>query len=233
MYNPIELTKKTEDIVVKGDLKKYYRFRATRFYGGISTADTVGCNLRCKFCWSGSSVWNSNDTGEFYTAEHVADKLEKIAIKKGFNQIRISGGEPTIGRKHLISVLSNINKKFLFILETNGILLGYDKTFVKKLTEFKNLHVRVCFKGVSPEEFSFLTGAKEGFEYQIKAVENIIDENISYNIALVSLKKHQSDFLKLNYNINLENTMVEVEEIILYPKVRKRLEKEGIISFFE
>jgi uncharacterized Fe-S cluster-containing radical SAM superfamily protein len=233
MYNPIELTKKTENIVVKGDLKKYYRFRATRFYGGISTADTVGCNLRCKFCWSGNSVWNSNNTGEFYTPDQVADKLEKIAMMKGFNQIRISGGEPTIGRNHLIAVLSNINKKYLFILETNGILLGYDKNFVKKLTKFKNLHVRVCLKGASSEEFSFLTGAKEGFEYQIKAIKNLIDENISYNIALVSLKKGSSDFLKHKYNINLGKTMIETEEIILYPKVRKRLEKEGIISFFK
>ena len=233
MYNPIELTKKTEDIVIKGDFKKYYRFRATRFYGGISTADTVGCNLRCKFCWSGNSVWNSKNTGEFYSPEYVADNLEKIAIKKGFKQLRISGGEPTIGKNHLLSVLSNINNKFLFILETNGILLGYEKTYVKNLKKFKNLHVRVCLKGCSPKEFSFLTGAKEGFEYQIKAIENLIDENISYNIAVVSLKKGSSVVLEQEYNINIEQTMIETEEIILYPKVKKRLEKEGIISYFK
>ena len=63
MYDPIELTKKTEELVVKKNLKKYYRFRPTGFYGGIATADTVGCNLRCNFCWSGSSVWNPKNTG--------------------------------------------------------------------------------------------------------------------------------------------------------------------------
>jgi len=233
MYYPIELTKKTESIVVKGDIKKYYRFRATRFYGGISTADTVGCNLRCKFCWSGSSVWNAKNTGEFFTPEHVANNLEKIAINKGFNQIRISGGEPTIGRRHLVALLNNINPKFLFILETNGILLGQNKSYVKDLIKFKNLHVRVCFKGANPEEFSFLTGAKEGFDYQIKAIKNLKEEKMRFNIALVSLKKDTSDFLKNIDNVSLDQTMIETEEIILYPKVRKRLEKEGIISFFE
>ncbi|MDH7507222.1 MAG: radical SAM protein, partial [Candidatus Thermoplasmatota archaeon] len=126
MYDPIELSKKTESIVADGDFKKYYRFRPTGFYGGIATADTVGCNLRCKFCWSGSSVWNSKNTGEFFSSESVANRLHDIAESKGYRQLRVSGGEPTLGRKHLINLLKNINKKFLFILETNGILLGFD-----------------------------------------------------------------------------------------------------------
>jgi len=75
MYNPIELTKKIEKIVTNGNEKKYYRFRPTRFYGGIATADTVGCNLRCKFCWSANSVWNSNNTGQFYSPEVVVRRL--------------------------------------------------------------------------------------------------------------------------------------------------------------
>jgi uncharacterized Fe-S cluster-containing radical SAM superfamily protein len=228
MYDPIELTKKTEDIVIKGDLKKYYRFRATRFYGGIATADTVGCNLCCKFCWSGNSVWNANNIGEFYTPDQVVNNLKKIAITKGFHQMRISGGEPTIGRNHLIALLKKIESKFLFILETNGILLGMDKSYVKEFSKYKNLHVRVCFKGTDPEEFSFLTGAKKGFEYQIKAIENLKEENIRFNIALVTIKKDYQDFINKFNDID-----IEIEDIILYPKVRKRLDKEGITSYFE
>ncbi|UCF49611.1 MAG: radical SAM protein [Thermoplasmatales archaeon] len=228
MYDPIELSKKTEDIVIKGDLKKYYRFRATRFYGGIATADTVGCNLRCKFCWSGNSVWNANNIGEFYTPDQVLNKLKNIATKKGFHQMRISGGEPTIGRYHLISLLKKIEPGFLFILETNGILLGTDKSYVKDLSEFNNLHIRVCFKGSNPKEFSFLTGAKNGFEHQIRAIENLKEVNIRFNIALVTIKKDYQDFINRFSNID-----IEIEDIFLYPKVRKRLDKEGIIGYFE
>ncbi|MFW6120450.1 MAG: radical SAM protein [Petrotogales bacterium] len=233
MYDPIELAKKTEKLVTDGNRKKYYRFRATGFYGGIATADTVGCNLRCKFCWSGNSVWNAKNTGKFYSPEHVADKLHETASRKGYNQIRISGGEPTIGRKHLLAVLENISTEFLFILETNGILLGIDHTYIQELSAFKNLHVRVCLKGSNPEEFTWLTGAKGGFEYQLKTLENLRDENLSFNIALVSIRGNKQDLLNRLKRMNLGRIMMEEEEIKLYPLVRKRLDREGILHYFE
>jgi uncharacterized Fe-S cluster-containing radical SAM superfamily protein len=233
MYNPVKLSEKTRSIVVKGIMKKYYRFRATGFYGGIATADTVGCNLRCKFCWSGNSVWNAKNTGEFYSPENVADKLQTIAKWKGYTQVRVSGGEPTIGREHLIRLLENIDVKYLFILETNGILLGADKTYVEELSKFHNLHVRVCLKGCNPEEFTWLTGAEKGFEYQLKALESLRDENLSFNIALVSVKKDKLEFFDRLKEMNLGRIMIEEEEIKLYPQVRSRLKREGILHYFE
>lgn len=234
MYNPIELSKKTEKIVVQDDLKKYYRFRPTGFYGGIATADTVGCNLRCKFCWSSNSVWNTNNTGQFYTPRDVAEKIQSIADKKGYHQLRISGGEPTIGKQHLLGLLEKIKTSYLFILETNGILLGYDKKYVESLSVFKNLHVRVCLKGADSEEFSIFTGAEEGFEYQIKALQYLNDRKISFNIALVSAgkEKKQHLFQKLE-EMGLDKIMIEEEEIKLYPMVRKRLQNEGLLKVFE
>ena len=234
MYNPLDLSKKTENIVVKGKNKKYYRFRATGFYGGIATADTVGCNLRCKFCWSGNSVWNADKTGVFYSSEQVAKELLEISEKKKFHQLRISGGEPTIGRDHLISLLKNIPEKLIFILETNGILLGEDKTYVKDLSNFKNIHVRVCLKGCDKEEFSWLTGAdKTGFRYQTRALENLRDEKISFNIALVSTRKDTKALFQKLKDMGLDKIMVEEEEINLYPQVRRRLEKEGLLAYFK
>lgn len=234
MYDPIELFKKTEEIVIKNNSKKYYRFRPTGFYGGISTADTVGCNLRCKFCWSSKSVWNANNTGEFYTSEEVADKLQSIADKKGYHQLRISGGEPTIGKQHLIELLKNIKKNYLFILETNGIILGYDKKYIEDLSEYKNLHVRVCIKGADPEEFTLFTGAKNGFEYQIKALQYLKEKQMNFNIALVSTNQNKKQcFYKKIAEMNLENIMIENEEIILYPSVKKRLQKENMLNYFK
>jgi len=234
MYNPVSLSEKVESIVTSGNLRKYYRFRATRFYGGIATADTVGCNLRCKFCWSGNSVWNAKNTGDFYTPEQVAETLKRIAEEKGYNQVRVSGGEPTIGRKHLIELLGHIDKKFLFILETNGILLGLDKTYVKELSRFRNLHVRVCLKGCTPEEFSWLTGAeKNGFEYQLKALGYLRDENLSFNIALVSTKKDKQNLFNKLIEMGLGKIFIEIEEIKLYPAVKKRLKREEMLEYFQ
>lgn len=233
MYDPIELTKKIENIVTNGNLKKYYRFRPTGFYGGIATADTVGCNLRCKFCWSGSSVWNSKNTGKFYSSKDVADELQIIAKKKGYRQLRISGGEPTIGRQHLINLLNNIDENYLFILETNGILLGFDETYVDELSTFKNLHVRVCLKGLDLQEFSMLTGAALGFDYQMKALLNLIDKKMNFNIAIVSVKKDKKQFLDKLNEIGLGKILIEYEEITLYPQVKKRLEDEKLLQYFD
>ena len=232
MYDPIELSKKTESIVSNGNFKKYYRFRPTGFYGGIATADTVGCNLRCKFCWSGNSVWNSKNTGKFYSPEEVVNQLHLIAQKKGYRQLRVSGGEPTLGRPHLINLLKNINKNYLFILETNGILLGFDKTYVDELSGFKNLHVRVCLKGIDPNEFSMLTGAATGFEYQIRALENLRDNKMSFNIAIVTVKKDKKQLLDKLIDMGFGKIMIEDEELTLYPLVKKRLEEEKLLHFF-
>ena len=233
MYNPIDLSKKTEGLVIIDDKRKYYRFRPARFYGGIATADIVGCNLRCKFCWSGNSVWNTKNTGKFYSPEDVAETLLDIAESKGYHQVRVSGGEPTIGRKHLIKLLENINYDLEFILETNGILLGLDRTYVEALSKFNNLHIRVCIKGMDSKEFTFLTGAESGYKYQIKSLEYLRDSKIMFNIALVSLKSDIEPFQYRLKDMDLVKIILEKENIKLYPQVKNRLKNEEIINYFK
>lgn len=233
MYDPLELSKITEKLVTKGTMKKYYRFRPAKFYGGISTADTVGCNLRCKFCWSGNSVWNAKNAGEFYSPEDVAETLLSIAEAKGYNQIRVSGGEPTIGKNHLINLLKCIYPDLVFILETNGILLGAEKRYVDALSQFKNLHIRVCVKGIDSEEFSLLTGAEKGHKNQMKSLEYLRDSNVSYNIALVTTKRNIDVFRDRLIDMGLGKIMLELEDIKLYPQVKNRLKKEGFIKYFQ
>lgn len=232
MYDPIVLSKKVEQVILNNMEKKYYRFRKTGFYGGIATADTVGCNLRCKFCWSQNSVWNAGKTGSFYSPEDVAEKLSEIAQEHKYHQARVSGGEPTLGQKHLLNILENIDSNLLFILETNGILLGSDQSYVKELSHFSNLHIRVCLKGCNSEEFSLLTGAERGFELQLRALGYLRDAHISFHIALVSMSKDKQRLYDKLGEMGIGNIMLEEEEIKLYPPVKKRLEQEGILGYF-
>jgi len=233
MYNPIDLSKKIEDLVLKDKKRKYYRFRPARFYGGIATADIVGCNLRCKFCWSGNSVWNTKNIGKFYSPQEVAEIIINIAKSKCYHRVRISGGEPTIGRQHLIKLIENIYCDLVFILETNGILLGFDTTYVEALSKFKNLHIRICIKGIDSKEFTFLTGAENGYKYQMKSLEYLKDSKISFNIALVSISNDIKPFLDRLKDIGIVKIIVEKEKIKLYPQVKNRLQKEGIINYFK
>ena len=120
----------------------------------------------------------------------------------------------------------------MFILETNGILLGADLTYVEEISKFRNIHVRVCLKGSTSEEFSWLTGAEKGFDYQLKALENLRDENISFNIALVSVRGDKQELFNRLAIMDLGRILIEEEEIKLYPMVRKRLGDEGILHYF-
>ena len=90
-FDPLEEATLAAQVVCRGDRRKYYRFRPAKFYGGIATADCLGCCLRCLFCWSWPKVIAPGQYGKFYSPAQVADKLTDIALEKGFHQLRISG----------------------------------------------------------------------------------------------------------------------------------------------
>lgn len=229
MFDPVEMAESARDIVCKGDLRKYYRFRPSRFYGGISTADCVGCCLRCIFCWSWREVARPDDYGRFCTPEEVASRLVATAKRKKLTQLRISGNEPTICREHLIKVLGLIPRDYLFILETNGILIGNDPSYAEELSRFPNIHVRVSLKGTNEEEFSMLTGAgPSGFKLQLKALEHLMRYGVAAHPACMISFSTPENIIALRKRLKeidpgLED--FEVEELILYPSVEERLKK--------
>ncbi|RLF47196.1 MAG: molybdenum cofactor biosynthesis protein MoaA [Thermoplasmata archaeon] len=226
MFGPIELTEKIEKLVCKGRSRKYYRFRPARFYGGIASADCVGCNLRCVFCWSNDAA-RDGKIGRFFDGEEVAGKLTEIARRHNFTKVRITGNEPTLCKEHLLDVLHHLPDDLHFILETNGIALGYDIGFVSELSNFDNLHIRVSLKGCDEAEFSKLTGANpEAFELQLKGLENCVKHNISCHAALLYdlIDKRKIPRLKerlRGIKIGLER--IEFEYLMLYPHVEERL----------
>jgi uncharacterized Fe-S cluster-containing radical SAM superfamily protein len=222
--DPLAWAEKVLEVVGSGEKRKYFRFRPAPYYGGIATADCVGCCLRCLFCWSWNIVVQPEKMGRFYSAEEVVRNLTSIARKKGFERIRISGNEPTLHRFHLLKVLKLISKEFHFILETNGILIGYDPSYAKDLSSFPNLSVRVSLKGVCPEDFTKLTGARpEGFELQLKALEHLVGEGVDCFPAVManfSSPKKIKHLRKRLSEIRSDFADFEEEELILYPFVQ-------------
>jgi uncharacterized Fe-S cluster-containing radical SAM superfamily protein len=232
MYDPVEIAELTKKEVCRDNLRKYYRFRPARFYGGISTADCVGCCLRCVFCWSWNIVARPEEHGNFYTPEEVARRLINIARKKRLSQMRISGNEPTLCREHLINVLKLIPEDYLFILETNGILIGNDRTYAEELSHFHNLYVRVSLKGTCEEEFSRLTGSvPEGFQLQLRALEFLRDCGMRVHPACMISFSPRENIMALKKRLQAIDPAFgdfEVEELILYPAVLERLKKRDI-----
>jgi len=88
LFDPIELAESTRKEVCDGDRRRYYRFRPSRFYGGIGTADCYGCLLRCRFCWAWKIVSSPVPKGVFRTPAFVAEKLVTIAEQNVLTPIK-------------------------------------------------------------------------------------------------------------------------------------------------
>ena len=232
MFDPLELARQTAKIVCRGTARKYYRFRAARFYGGIATADCLGCNLRCAFCWAWGQLHQVHRLGDFYEPEEVARRLGAIARKKGFSQVRLSGNEPTLGMPHLLQVLSHLPEGLAFILETNGIILGAESIWAQELAAFPQVFARVSLKGCTPEEFSRLTGARaEGFTLQLKALEHLLAAGVDCHAAVMVSFSPVESRERLRQRLTAIHPALgdfEEEELILYPAVTARLAKRGL-----
>jgi len=233
-YDPVKVAEGLKGVVCRGLNRKYYRFRGGRWYGGIATADCVGCNLRCVFCWGWQVRDNPVKAGFLCSPEEVAKKLVEIAERRGYTQVRISGNEPTLCREHLLAVLDSLEGSGLaFILETNGILIGHDPSYARNLSKYDFIHVRVSLKGTSPGEFSKLTGAlPEAFELQLKALENLLDYGVSAHPAvMLSFSEHSSAERLKERLAEIDPRLVkefEEEYVFLYPHVVAQLKKAGL-----
>lgn len=205
-FDPLELAKQTEEIMTRegeeGLERKYTDFYAAPVYQGIATGYAAGCCLRCVYCWSNWSRDFPELFGEFYSPQRAAENLfsaaERGIISPGWERfkglkigkLRLSGCEPTLGKEHLLSLLEHVMESEypLFVLETNGILLGNDVDYVKRLAAFrKKLYVRVSFKGGTPGGFQTRTGAM-GKYYQLPfdALGYLLDNGVYAKAAAMT-----------------------------------------------
>jgi uncharacterized Fe-S cluster-containing radical SAM superfamily protein len=219
-FDPIQRSRDVESLVMQGDKRRYYRFRFAKFYGGIVTADAVGCNLLCAYCWNFSRNLNPANAGDFYSPIEVAEKLQAISEKNKCNQFRISGAEPILGRtsaQHLAEIIRLVDRHF--IIETNGIALGHDISLLDLLRPLK-CHIRLTIKGDDLESFQKVTGALgEAFYYQLQAVDAIRKEKISLSVAVMT------QFVDSN---KLPCRVDEEEDLITYQSTERNMRKRGL-----
>ncbi len=230
MYDPLDLSRAVASVVCREGKRKYYRFRATRFYGGSATADTVGCNLRCVYCWNWRINANPERFGTFYSPEDVVQRLITIVKEKGFSYVRVTGGEPTLCFPHLLRLIELIPPRYTFILETNGILLA-DEDRVRALSSFEHLFVRVSLKGVDGETFHRVTGADPRFfDFQIRALELLSRFGVPARPALPfnlfppdKIRALQRRLIEID-----DAYVLELEPVLDYGGAYKRLRAAGL-----
>ncbi|MEW6213659.1 MAG: radical SAM protein [Nitrospirota bacterium] len=233
-FDPLQLVAWTEGIVCKDSMRRYTDFYCTGVYGGISTGYVVGCCLRCIFCWVDFSRDFPEKFGRFYSPEDAFEQLSRNAKRERLKKMRISGGEPTLCRDHLLGLLDLIKgTDYLFILETNGILFGADEGYVEELTKYTNIHVRVSLKAGTREGFERRTGAKGDFyELPYNSIKHLIKEKISFHVAAMSdprlMPPEEKAAMLKKLNEMGYKDFLEEETCDPYPHTIYRLKEAGL-----
>jgi len=237
MYDPIKVGGNIKSQICKsgkeGEERKYYRFRGGKWYGGIASGDVIGCNLSCKFCWA----WyfrDRYDLGAYYSPVSAFKQRRRIAEKRGNRLVRLTGGEPTLCRNHLISLVDIATAHgYFFIVETNGLLLGYDEGYAKEISSYEGVIVRVSFKGTNPQEFNMLTGADPyRYDLQYKALVNLVKNGLQpckevIPALMVSFSDDASIAKFIMHLSEIDEQFarcIDWELVIMYPHVKKILE---------
>ncbi|NIM59566.1 MAG: 4Fe-4S cluster-binding domain-containing protein [Candidatus Aminicenantes bacterium] len=221
---------------MKDGKRLYYRFRAAPYYGGIATADAIGCSFLCAYCWNYFRNLNPARFDKFYSSQQVAENLLRIARKRSFHLFRITGSEPLLGEaslEHLRGVLKIIfqeEPRSVFILETNGFFLGCRKDLVKKLI-FKNLWIRISLKGVNEESFELISGAKkEFFRYPLVALKELEKEGMKAWPAVMRDLFSDEDIGRLEKVLEDYGIGVQLEQEVLeeYPFVTENMKRRNV-----
>jgi uncharacterized Fe-S cluster-containing radical SAM superfamily protein len=174
------------------------------------------------------------DVGRFYNARKIADSLVALAKKHRLSSLRISGGEPTIGKAHLLELLGLLEGKgYRFVLETNGILIAADESYAESVSKYTFAHARVSLKGCNEEEFVALTGAKpEGFKLQLKALQNLVNAGVRCHPSVMASFSSRKNLHELAQRLKQISSSLadelEIEELLLYPHVIRKLEEHKL-----
>jgi len=235
-FDPAERAAEVERLVMKDGKRLYYRFRAAPYYGGIATADAIGCSFLCAYCWNYFRNLNPARFNKFYSSQQVAENLLRIARKRSFHLFRITGSEPLLGEaslEHLRGVLKIIFQEkphSVFILETNGFFLGCRKDLIKKLI-FKNLWIRISLKGVDEESFELISGAKRGFfQHPLVALKELEKEGMKAWPAVMRDLFSDEDIGRLEKVLEEYEIGARLEQEVLeeYPFVIENMKKRKV-----
>ena len=233
-FNPVERAKAIERLVVRNSSRLYYKIKFNRYYGPIISCYTVGCCLNCAYCWNHNKNKNPARFGRFLSPSEVAERVNRLLKQHGTIHARITGGEPILGTKslkHLTEMISEVDRSFL--IETNGVMLGYNPDLFDLLEDVKDRVVlRVSIKGYDCEIFERVTGADgRSLDYVFNCIKELSRRRFYYWICIMpevftgrGIEIIKRKLRKIGYRGHLELETLET----FYSGVMERIRKRGI-----
>jgi uncharacterized Fe-S cluster-containing radical SAM superfamily protein len=203
-------------------------------YNKALTVQIAGCNYDCNFCYIPRALNSANlKYGKYFSAKEIVETFLKArkASDEPLKVIRLTGGEIIIVPEIIVDVYRELENKdvddFYIWIDTNLSTKKYLENIeddLKSIIKKRNVGIIGCFKGVSKEDFSIITGAEQRFyENQFEATKLLLDwkaDFYAYLPALVyennieeKIKVFIEELRRLNKNLPLR---IEVDMIIEY-----------------
>ena len=154
---------------------------------GITLAEievTWRCNQSCPVCFMSAGKIAPDPSLE--TIENMLQTIQYY--EKGQATLQITGGEPTI-RDDLPDIikLACLTGFDTIELNTNGLVLGKDREFLRSLKEAGLTNIYLQFDGLEPETTHVLRG--DGlFEWKLRAIDNCRTEDVPVILAPTIIK---------------------------------------------
>jgi len=135
---------------------------------------TMGCNARCKHCYTDGGKRLQNE----FATEKIKDLLDQLS-NFGVQQVFFTGGEPFL-RADIIEILNYANeKKFEILISTNGTLIREDLVSELAHIDFKQFQVSIDNVGYKHDE-----NRGRGFFVKANAAVDILKKYKVKNITI-------------------------------------------------
>lgn len=186
-----------------------------------------GCHLQCKYCQN-RDTWTT-DANTLVTVPELVEKINRYEkyIKLSNGGVTISGGEPLLQIKFLISLFEELKKLgFHTTIDTSGMFLINDD--VKKLLSLTDL-VLLDIKHINPDKCKKLVGRSN--ELELKFAKYLSDNNIPIWIRQVlvpGLTDDEEDLILLKDFINSLKTVQKVEILPYHNLGKTKWENLGL-----
>lgn len=162
---------------------------------------TTSCNCKCDMC----NVWKKKSK---FLKLNKAKELVDFMYNNGVVLIQITGGEPTL-YKHLIPLLTYINKKGMFLnLATNGTTIT--KNYAKKLKSTGIRNINVSLDDFKEKIHDKIRNYKGCFKKAINAINILKKEGFHIHSSSMINKynhKHIKEFVTFVNDLGISFAM--------------------------
>ncbi len=144
----------------------------------------TGCNFRCKGCFRPAR----DGGGTLLTADETLERVEQACLNyygKVPAEAMITGGEPTLDKVYLLSLLKGLKEKGFeeIVLMTNGYALGEDENYVTELEEAGLTEAHVDLKAFSEDIHRWYTGKSN--KPVLRAIEKLNESGIELLVQTI------------------------------------------------